>query len=153
MFIDIRPRDYSETWIQFGAEYRPGTADSPQTRVFANRMDAASTIGYQEGCHWFDGKDGVDDYGAKFSVTRRIRTDGDGEKYAEYTFSVIPYADEDKTPQETTFTRTIEFDGTFTAYGTPYNIDPAGIVQIVWHNRGVSGEYSNINWFIPEPEA
>lgn len=146
MYIDIRPWDYSETWIQFGAEYRPASEQNRQTRVFANRMDAGVTGNYQEGLHWFDGHDGKDDFGAKFSVTRRIKGD-----IAEYTFTVIPYADANKTPQDEIFTRTLEFDGNFQAYGQSYSIDPTGIVQILWHNQGVSGEYSNINWYIPDP--
>ena len=147
MYIDIRPWDYSETWIQFGAEYRPASEQNRQTRVFANRMDAGVTGNYQEGLQWFDGHDGVDDFGAKFSVTRRIQGD-----IAVYTFTVIPYADANKTPQDEIFTRTFEFDGNFQAYGQSYSIDPTAGVQILWHNQGVSGEYSNINWYIPEAE-
>ena len=90
MLLEIRPWDYGNEVVQFGADYG-------DTRRFLLNVPQAA-----EGNQWHEPGDGFDDSkGARFTITRQIK---DG--YAEYTMTATSIAD----PTQT-YTRVIQWNG------------------------------------------
>lgn len=152
VWLEIRPYTYTDDFIRFASTYKPagGTSSVFVSNEFQNEDEGKV---WASGCQGFDGKDGKDDYGMKFRVTRRIVTQGEGEsakKVAKYTFEAIPYVDANKTEADASKCFTYEY--TFTGYNGSKKAacDPTAPVLVLWHNQEVTGEFSNLKWWIPE---
>lgn len=144
----IRSNKYGNEMVRFGVDfaYSDGKEGS---RFIADVPKDDGGFNYHQDTRRFKG-DAVEqngqtytpandifNYGAKFRVTRKIVN---GK--ATFAYSVSVYKDEQKTVGYTwgwTFTDISE------DYGAAWD-DCTKTVQMIWHNKGASGTYSNIRW-------
>lgn len=143
----IRSNKYGNEMVRFGVDFVYSNGEG--SRFIADVPKAGEGWNYHQDTRIFKGDtveqngqtytpaDDIFNYGAKFRVTRTI-TNGK----ATFAYSVSVYKDEQKTVGYTwgwTFTDISE------DYGAAWD-DCTKTVQMIWHNKGAKGTYSNIRW-------
>ncbi len=134
MILEMRSRmwynDARVGGIQFGAEYND---DASLNRYLLSGSALA------EAYKWYEPGAGTDgSAGSRFTISRKLFDD-----YAEITLTAQSLANPDQR-----FTRviTVSADATKSSDGTTAFDGWNEPVILQWHNTGVAGEYSNINW-------